>query len=146
MELIDLSLIKPMLMRSLENPEAIKLFINYNLWFLGSLELLLLNVFIICSLWYIAYLLRKSKVWENKDKKERKRIIKDVFIEYLHKAKKPLRKMRHLIIWGILIACAWIFVSMIFSATMVLFISSPRYLHSFFWLLFVRFIHLWWFH
>jgi hypothetical protein len=112
MELIDLSPLKPMLMRSLSNPEAIKVFINYHLWLLGSFELLLLNVFIICSLWYIAYLLGKNKVWENK--KERNIIIKNAFLEYLRKVKTPLRKLRYLIIWFILILCAWRFVSMIF--------------------------------
>lgn len=114
MELIDLSPIKPMLIRSLENPEAIKVFINYHLLLLGSLELLLFNVFIICSLWYIAYLILKSKIWENKDKEEWKKIIKDIFLEYWHKVKKTLRKLRYLIIWCILIHCARLIVSGIF--------------------------------
>lgn len=114
MELIDLSPIKPMLMRSLENPEAIKVFINYNLWLLGSFELLLLNVFIICSLLYISYLLLKSKIWKNKSKKERKNIIKNIFLEYWHKVKMPLRELRYLIIWWILISFSWILVSAIF--------------------------------
>ncbi len=103
-----------MLIRSLENPEAIKVFINYNLWLLGSFELLLLRIFIILSLLYIAYLLLKSKVWKIKSKKERKKIIKNAFLEYLHKAKKPLRKLRYLIIWAILIHCARLIVSGIF--------------------------------
>lgn len=114
MESIDLSLIKPMLMRSLENTEAVKYFINYNLWLLVGPGLLLLHIFIICSLWYIAYLLRKHKVWENKNKQERKKIIKDIFLDYWHKVKKPLRELRYLIIWGILIALARWFVSFIF--------------------------------
>lgn len=114
MELIDLSPIKPMLMRALANPEAIKVFINYHLWLFGSFVLRFLNVFIICSLWYIAYLLLKSKIWKNKNKKERKKIIKKTFLEYWHKVKKPLRALRYLIIWGILISCAWLFVSLIF--------------------------------
>ena len=103
-----------MLMRALANPEAIKIFINYNLWFLGSLELQLLSIFIICSISYISYLLLKSKVWENKNKKERKKIIKDTFLEYWHKVKKPLRKLRYLIIWWILLSLARLFVSLIF--------------------------------
>lgn len=114
MELIDLSPIKPMLMKSLENPEAIKVFINYHLWLLGSFGLLLLHIFIICSLWYIAYLLRKDRVRENKNKQERRTIIKNAFLEYLRKVKRPLRKLRYLIIWFVLIFCAWLFVSMIF--------------------------------
>ena len=114
MELIDLSPIKPMLMRALANPEAIKVFINYNLWFLGSLELQLLSIFIICSMSYISYLILKSKVWKNKSKEERKKIIKDIFLEYWHKVKKTLRKLRYLIIWGILISCSWLLVSMMF--------------------------------
>lgn len=114
MELIDLSPIKPMLMRSLENPKAIQVFMNYHLWLLWSFELLLLWIFIIWSLLYIAYLLWKSKVWKNKSKKERKKIIKKTFLEYWHKVKKPLRKLRYLIIWGILISFSWLLVSLIF--------------------------------
>ena len=114
MELIDLSPIKPMLMRALENPEAIKLFINYHLWLLSSLGLILLQVFILYSLLYTAHLIWKNKVWQNKNKKERKEIIKKVFLEYLDKIKKPLRKLRYLIIWGILITCARLIVSSIF--------------------------------
>jgi len=114
MELINLSLIKPMLLKSLENPEAIKLFINYNLWLLGSFEGILFSIFIILSLLYIAYLLLKSKVWETKSKKERKKIIKNVFLEYLHKTKRPLLKFRYLIIWAILLHCARLIVSGIF--------------------------------
>ena len=101
-------------MRSLENTEAVKYFINYNLWLLVGPGLLLLHIFIICSLWYIANLLRKHKVWENKNKQERKKIIKDIFLDYWHKVKKPLRELRYLIIWGILIALARWFVSFIF--------------------------------
>lgn len=114
MELIDLSPIKPMLMRALANSEAIKTFINFHLWLLGSFGLLLLHIFIICSLWYIAYLLREHKVRENKNKQERKTIIKNAISEYLRKVKRPLRKLRYLIIWFMLIFCAWLFVSMIF--------------------------------
>ena len=109
MELIDISPIKPMLIRSLENPEAIKVFINYHLWLLGSFELLVLWIFIIWSLLYFAYLL-----WKNKEEKSKKNIIKKSVFEYLHKVKKPLRKLRYLIIWGILITCAWFLVSSMF--------------------------------
>ena len=109
MELIDLSPLKPMLMRSLSNPEAIKVFINYHLWLLGSFGLLVLWLFIIWSLLYFAYLL-----WKNKEEKSKKKIIKKSVFEYLHKVKKPLRKLRYLIIWWILITCAWLLVSSIF--------------------------------
>ena len=109
MELIDVSPIKPMLIRSLENPEAIKLFINYNLWLLGSFWLLVLRIFIRLSLLYFAYLL-----WKNKGKGSKKDIIKKSFFECLKKVKKPLRKMRYIIIWIILIACARLLVSSIF--------------------------------
>ena len=110
MDLIDLSPIKPMLMRSLENPEAIKAFINYHLWLLGSFELRVFWIFIIWSLLYLAYLL-----WKNKRENSKKEIIKKSVFEYLKKVKKPLRKLRYLIIWGILISCAWLFVSLIFN-------------------------------
>lgn len=98
-----------MLMRSLENPEAIKIFINYNLWLLGNFWLLVLRIFILLSLLYFAYLL-----WKNKGEKSKKEIIKKSVFEYLKKVKKPLRKMRYLIIWIILIACARLLVSSIF--------------------------------
>ena len=109
MELIDYSPIKPMLMRSLENPEAIKVFINYHLWILASFGLKLLWIFIIWSLLYLAYLL-----WENKGEKSKKEIIKKSVFEYFKKVKKPLRRLRYLIIWTILMACAWLLVSSIF--------------------------------
>ena len=109
MELIDLSPIKQMLIRSLENPEAIKLFINYNLWLLSSVWLLVFQTFIVLSLLYFAYLL-----WKNKGEGSKKAIVKKSFFEYLKKIKKPLRKLRYLIIWAILIVCAWLLVSSIF--------------------------------
>jgi len=109
MELIDLTPIKPMLMRGLSNPEAIKLFINYNLSLLGSFWLLVLRTFIVLSLLYFAYLL-----WKNKGEKSKKEIIKKSVFEYLKKVKKPLRKLRYLIIWGILISLSRLLVSRMF--------------------------------
>lgn len=116
MELIDFSLLKHMLIKSLENPEAIKLFINYNLGLFVGLEWFILNIFITLSILYFTYLLRKniSKTSKNKNKTSKKKIFKEAFLEYLQKLKRLLRKFRYLIIWAILIHFARLLVSGIF--------------------------------
>lgn len=69
MELVDLSLIKPMLMRSLENPEAIKVFINEVVFMeiFGIAIGIIIVTLVIHYIYSLVYSLIKSRKNDKKD-------------------------------------------------------------------------------
>lgn len=114
MELIDLSLIKPMLMRSLENPEAIKEFMNILLWkFIGSAIVIVMLTLVIHYIYSLIYSSIKSHKKEKE--KEKKDSNPSDFKELLwKKVKSNLYKYRYFFIWLLLLTLSWLFISLFF--------------------------------
>lgn len=113
MELVDLSLIKPMLMRSLENPGAIKAFVNIIFWWLMGVPTAIIITAIIISFLYKT--IRDTiKEWndENKEKNEKEKSPSFWKICFSN-LKYYLQKYRYFFIWWILLALCRMIVSLI---------------------------------
>ena len=114
MMLADLSLIKPMLMRSLSNPEAIKEFMNILLGkFIGFA---IVTIILIIVFHYIYSLIYSSiKTHKNgKEKKEKDSISSDFKELLCKKVKNNIYKYRYFFIWLLLLSLSWLFVSLFF--------------------------------
>ena len=108
--LADLSLIKPLFINAISNIRAMQIFINYNLWLIQDFVINIAILFITLSMIILIYLLIKNRD-KNKTKKE---ILKISILQCREKIKVPLRKLRYIFIWEILIALSRAFVSFMF--------------------------------
>lgn len=111
MELIDLSLIKPMLIRSLENPEAIKNFINDVIfwWFIG-IPICIITIIIILSIIFKTFR-DVTKWWDNKEENK----IKPGFWKSLfNNIKFYIKKYQDFFVWLLLLSLSRAAVSLIF--------------------------------
>ena len=113
--LADLSLIKPMLIRSLSNPEAIKLFINYII--LGKIlattiwiVIFILTVHYIYSLIYCLIKNRKNEKMNEKQDRNPS-YFKELLLE---KVKNNLYDYRYFFLWLLLLVLSWLFISLLF--------------------------------
>ena len=117
MELVDLSLIKPMLMRSLENPEAIRAFINNTIfwWFMGTPVAIIMTTIIISFLYKT---IRDTiKGWNDENKKEKEEAKSPSFWKIcFSNLKYYLQKYRYFFIWWILLALCRMIVSLIYRS------------------------------
>ena len=118
MELVDLSLIKPMLMRSLENPEAIKLFINEILLgkIFGMAICTILLILIIHYVYSLIYSLIKNRRNEGKSTKKTNNTpnylsFNKIFYE---KIKNNLWKYSHFFIWALILFLSWLIICILF--------------------------------
>jgi hypothetical protein len=111
MELIDLSLIKPMLIRSLENPEAIKNFINGVIfwWFIG-IPICIITTIIILSIIFKTFR-DVTKWWDTKEENKRK---PGFWKSLFNNIKFYIKKYQDFFVWLILLSLSRMFVSLVF--------------------------------
>jgi len=111
MELIDLSLIKPMLIRSLENPEAIKNFINGVIfwWFIG-IPICIITTIIILSIIFKTFR-DVTKWWDTKEENKRK---PGFWKSLFNNIKFYIKKYQDFFVWLILLSLSRMLVSLVF--------------------------------
>jgi hypothetical protein len=116
MESIDLSLIKPMLMRSLENPEAIKVFVNNIIlwWFMGTPIVIIMTTIIVSFLYKTIH--DTIKWWNDKNKEDKKEVKSSTKFWKIcfNNLKYYLQKYRYFFIWWILLALCRMIVSLLY--------------------------------
>ena len=111
MELLDLSLIKPMLIRSLENPEAIKNFINGVIfwWFIG-IPICIITTIIILSIIFKTFR-DVTKWWDTKEENKTK---PGFWKSLFNNIKFYIKKYQDFFVWLILLSLSRMFVSLVF--------------------------------
>ena len=111
MELIELSLIKPMLLRSLENPEAIKNFINGVIfwWFIG-IPICIITTIIILSIIFKTFR-DVTKWWDTKEENKAK---PGFWKSLFNNIKFYIKKYQDFFIWLLLLSLSRMLVSFVF--------------------------------
>lgn len=112
MELTNLSLIKPMFMRSLSNPEALKFFINYLIGIMGLIFWIVICILVVHFIYSLIYSIKKSS---KKEQEKEQNLNKSIFKEtLLQKIKSNLRNYRYFFIWFLMLFLSRLIISIVY--------------------------------
>lgn len=115
MELVDLSLIKPMLVRSLEDPEAIRLF-TYGLWKIFGIAICFILLILVIHYFYslICILIKNRKFGQKNVKITKNTTNHSSFNKiFCEKIKYNLWKYRHFFVWLLLYFFSRLIISLV---------------------------------